>query len=239
MEIVDLLNKLINSERSERELGNVAAAETFAAKAQELLFKHKLTMTDLDYAAEEADEPVVGEVFSAEELLDMPPKSSSDMWLGVLINALCKSNFCKVIRNRGNNYTVVGRLSDRNAVSMLFVYLSKAAMEMSKQAANDRGLDGRRSFITSFKLGFSSAIGKRLRVTTQELKAGAQEQGLMRIDQLEKKVTDKFRDMFPHTTSGRNVRNVSCKNYSGFSAGKAYGHAVGIGGGPRLTGRTS
>ena len=50
MEIVDILNKLINSERSERELGNVAAAETFAAKAQELLFKHKLTMTDLDYA---------------------------------------------------------------------------------------------------------------------------------------------------------------------------------------------
>ena len=237
MEIVDLLNKLINSERSERELGNVAAAETFAAKAQELLFKHKLTMTDLDYAAEEADEPVVGEVFSAEELLDMPPKSSKDTWLGVLFNALCKSNFCKVIHNRGNNYTVVGRLSDRNAVSMLFVYLSKAAMEMSKQAANDRALDGsRRSFITSFKLGFASAIGDRLRVTTQELKAGAQEQGLMRIDQLEKKVSDKFRDMFPHATSGR---SVSAKNYSGFSAGKAYGHAVGIGGGPRLTGRTS
>jgi hypothetical protein len=237
MEIIDLLNKLINSERSERELGNVAAAETFAAKAQELLFKHKLTMTDLDYAAEEAEEPIVGEVFSAEELLDMPPKSSKDTWLGVLINALCKANFCKVIRNRGNNYTVVGRLSDRNAVSMLFVYLSKAAMEMSKQQAYDRALDGsKRSFITSFKLGFASAISERMRVTTQELKAGTQEQGLMRIDQLEKKVADTYHEMFPHAVSSR---NVSCKNYSGFSAGKAYGHAVGIGGGPRLTGRTS
>jgi hypothetical protein len=94
----------------------------------------------------------------------------------------------------------------------------------------------KRSFITSFKLGFASAIAERMRVTTQELKAGAQEQGLMRIDQLEKKVADKFSDLFPHATRGR---KTSCKNYSGFSAGKAYGHAVGIGGGPRLTGRTS
>jgi hypothetical protein len=54
--------------------------------------------------------------------------------------------------------------------------------------------------------------------------------------ELEKKVADKFLDMFPHASSGR---NVSIKNYSGYSAGKAYGHAVGIGGGPRLTGRTS
>jgi len=233
MEIVDLLNKLINSERSERELGNVAAAETFAAKAQELLFKHKLTMTDLDYAAEEADEPIVGEIFSAEELLDIPPKSTNENWLGILLNTLCKANFCKVIRSAVNRYTVVGRLSDRNTVSMLFIYLSKAAMEMSKQAANDRALDGsKRSFITSFKLGFASAIGERLRVTTQELKAGAQEQGLMRIDQLEKKVADTYHEMFPHAVFSS--RSVSCKNYSGYNAGKAYGHAVGIGGGPRL-----
>src|ERR1039458_6827885 len=139
MEIVDLLNKLIASERSERELGNIGAAESFAAKAQELLFKNKLSMSDLDYAAEEAEEPIVGEVFSTEELLDMPPKSTNENWMGVLINALCKANFCKVIRSATNRYTVVGRLTDRNGVCSLFVYLSKAAMEMSKQQAYEIG----------------------------------------------------------------------------------------------------
>jgi hypothetical protein len=53
----------------------------------------------------------------------------------------------------------------------------------------------------------------------------------MRIDQLEKKVADTYHEMFPHAVSSR---SVSCKNYSGYNAGKAYGHAVGIGGGPRL-----
>ena len=148
------------------------------------------------------------------------------------LNALCKANFCKVIRSATNRYTVVGRLTDRNGVCSLFVYLSKAAMEMSKQQAYDRSLNGSRSsFITSFKLGFASAIGERLRVTTQELKAGAAEQGLMRIDQLEKKVADTYHNMFPRACASR---RVSSRNYSGYSAGKAYGHSVGIGGGPRL-----
>ena len=227
MEVIDLLKKLIAQEESERKIGNLAAAETFAAKCQELLFKHKLDMSDIEMAAEEINEPVASEVLSAAELLNLGTRQEN--WAGILLNGICKANFCKVIRLRPNSYTVVGRASDRSAVTALFVYLSKAAMEMgpreaAKEARYNPGLS-RYTFVNGFKLGFAGAICERLRVKVAELKAGSGEQGLVRINQMERKVLSVYEDMFPNSHKGGKSYTRSS---SGYSAGQAYGRAVGI-----------
>jgi len=43
------LRKLITHEKSARSIGSIEEAESFAAKIQELMFKHKLAMTDVEY----------------------------------------------------------------------------------------------------------------------------------------------------------------------------------------------
>ena len=233
MEIIDLLKKLISSEESERIIGNLAAAEAFAAKCQELLFKHKLEMSDLEIADEEVNEPIAAEVMSATEILNISA-SRYETWTGVLINGICKANFCKVIRTRPNIFNVVGRRSDRTAVMTLFVYLSKACIEMApREASAACGPFGdKRGFISSFKLGFASAICQRLRTKLAELKSSTQEQGLMRIDQIERAVSQKYMELYPHTRTG----GYSCaRNRDGYSAGRAYGQSVGINSTLRLT----
>jgi hypothetical protein len=235
MDVIDLLKKLIAQEEGERAVGNLAAAETFAAKCQELLFKHKLDMSDVELAAEEAEEPIASEVLSVGELLDLGVKQQN--WAGVLLGGISKANFCKVIRTNANRYSVVGRNSDRKVVSALFLYLSKAAIEMapreaSAEARYNPGCN-RVSFVRSFKFGFAQAICERLRIKVSELKAGAGEQGLMRIDQMERKVKAVYEDLYPNARKS----TASCRQNSGYTAGKAYGHAVGINSTLRLSGR--
>jgi hypothetical protein len=231
--VIDKLRKIMAHAASAREIGNLAEAEAFAAKAQELLLRHKLDMTEVEFAAEEAAEPVMSDVFSATETLDLPIKRTHDNWIGILMLACAKANFCKILKMRhSNTFSVVGRATDRQAATELFTYLSKACIEMAPNEA-DRNciINQRRSYISSFKLGFASAIYHRIVHKQMELKAGAQEQGLIRIDQMEKAVEKKFKELYPYTTTGAPARAY---NRSGFAAGKVYGQAVGINGTKRL-----
>ena len=50
--VIDKLRKIMAHAASAREIGNLAEAEAFAAKAQELLLRHKLDMTEVEFAAE-------------------------------------------------------------------------------------------------------------------------------------------------------------------------------------------
>jgi hypothetical protein len=244
MKIIELLRKLIASEKSERELGNLAMAESFAAKAQELLTKHKLEMTDVEFAAEEANEPIIGENVSSDDLIGIDAKKSNDKWHSILISVIADANFCKVMGGRGNHFVIVGRESDRLAVKALFTYLSQACIEMARRECNKarpisiferRGQSAQnRGFISSFKTGFAMAIYQRLRVKKMELKAGANVQGLIRIDQMERAVAQEFKNIFPnaYTKSSR----VSARDAGGYNAGKSYGSAVGINSSLRLKG---
>jgi hypothetical protein len=56
--IVAKLRKLVAHERSTRSIGSLAEAETFAAKIQDLLTAHKLSMSEIDFQAREEGEPI-------------------------------------------------------------------------------------------------------------------------------------------------------------------------------------
>ncbi|MFI5260787.1 MAG: hypothetical protein ACHQU0_03265 [Candidatus Paceibacteria bacterium] len=254
MQIIDLLKKLIASEKSEREIGNLAAAETFAAKAQELLTKHKLEMTDVEFAAEEANEPIIGENISTDDLIGIDSKKTNDRWHSVLFSAIADANFCKVMSGKSNRFVIVGRATDRATTAALFTYLSQACIEMARRecSANryhtgisifgyDSVRSGRRgssaenrAFVSSFKTGFAVAIYHRLQRKKAELKAGAQQQGLIRIDQMEKAVAKEFKNIFPGSYTAK--QRVTARNARGYDAGKSYGQAVGINNSLRLKG---
>jgi hypothetical protein len=246
--VISLLRKLMAQADGEKAVGNLAAAEAFAAKAQELLLKHKLEMSDVEIAAEEMNEPVLGEVICADEMMDAKynyNRQKSDIWVSTLLNACAKANFCKVLTHRGgkNMMTIVGRASDRAAASALFVYLSKACIEMAPREADMNGAYEkieRRTWISSFKLGYANAIYHRLDSKRDQLKAGLALQSnstaLTRIDQMEKAVEEKFEELFPDTVKAGGGR---ASNRSGYHAGGAYGSRIGINGTKRLGGQVS
>lgn len=235
MKILETLRKLIEHEKSARKIGNQAEAEAFAAKAQELLLKHKLEMTDVEFAEQEREEPVLGEWFSAQEVLDLPRKVLHDNWIGILLMGISEANFCKLLKQRqSNSFTIVGRATDRDTTKAMFIYLSNACIDMAPQEAlaffgpspiPEFKHPHQRSFISSFKLGFANAIYRRLERKREELKAGASEQGLIRVDQMEKVVAQKFKELFPHTHSDAPARSY---NHHGYNAGREYGTKVGI-----------
>lgn len=245
MQIIELLKKVIAQEKSEREIGNLAAAETFAAKVQELLTKHKLNMTDVEFAAEEANEPILAECVSSDDLLCLNAKTKNDRWHSILISTIADANFCQVICGKSNRFVIVGRDSDRQVVKMMFTYLAQACVEMARREANSarckigffsgdrRGKSAaNRVFISSFKTGFALAINTRLQAKRLELKAGAQSQGLIRIDQLELATNTAMKRLFPNA---RQVsERVTSRSAVGYYAGKSYGSAVGINSTARL-----
>jgi len=250
--ILGTLAKLIAHEKSARSIGSVEEAEAFAAKIQELMFKHKLEMTDVEYAEQEKSEPVLAEFMTEEELTGASRRSvQSQTWVGILMEAVTRANFCRAIgtRGKGNSYTVFGRESDRIAAKSTFSYLYGACLEAAPEATRayeyseqfraDHARDGyyssratlKRRFTQGFKAGFASGIAARLRSQVVSLKASAGEQGLIRIDQLAQQVDAKVKDTFPRTQKSSSSMP---KGRSGYNAGKAYGGSIGINSTKRL-----
>lgn len=249
--IIDKLGKLIAMEQSARGIGNMAEAEAFASKVQELLTKHKLDMSDVEFAEEEMNEPPVSEYINTDRdpAFHTNPKRIQP-WIGTLLMAVCEANFCESVQimRRGHTFYIVGRASDRETSKMLFKYLYGACMEMAPRAAKEymtkfddleelvqdfekKIANRKMKFKSAFKAGFASAILSRMERKRVELKAGAQEQGLIRIDQLEKATADKFKECFPNSTFRTDHHK---RDAAGFNAGTAYGETIGIGSQKRL-----
>jgi len=89
----------------------------------------------------------------------------------------------------------------------------------------------KRTFQSGWKLGYASALHKRLEAKRGQLLAGAGEQGLIRINQLERSLKEALKLHFPSLRKGG---AVSTKGVSGYRAGQKYGSEVGINSRKRL-----
>jgi hypothetical protein len=250
-ETIERLQKLINHERSARSIGNVAEAEAFAARIQELLLKHKLDMTDIEFAEQEQNEPVAQDFLWENDITEeMECGRRQQRWVGALLLAVSEANFCDAISaHKKNAYFLIGRQSDKRVVRQLFKYLYDACIEVVAVKAEEYKSSGEflalvhlhgkqpaavvRTFISGFKLGFSAAISERLgadREAARKKLQGANETGLIRLDQLERAVQD-FKEQ--HHKHLRKLR-CSTRGVRGYELGKAYGSAVGLSSTPRL-----
>ncbi|QNI37501.1 DUF2786 domain-containing protein [Edaphobacter albus] len=241
--IIDKLQKLISHERSAREIGNVAEAEAFASKVQRLLAEHKLTMSEVEFEAQDKDNPINCEDATF-------PGSSTPAWMKYLSHGIASSCFCEVYSiARANTQTFVGRDSDRlAAVEMYrylvatannlckketktftekpaFVLLNKLARHGSKEACamKSRHL---RAFKASFLLGFGTAIYKRLMDDKRVAEGNASEQafGLILRDSV---AIRRFAEEQFGVVNGRTVK-AGFRSEEGFQAGKAHGYTVAL-----------
>lgn len=128
--MLDKIKKLVNKQNSASELGNIAEAETFAQKVQELLAKYNLDMADIKTDEELADEIGLENTFKV-----MYPTIGGQSAYDVL-RVIARFNFCRAFiqGNRSNNIGVLaGTKENIEVVRYINDIVSKIFIEESKR----------------------------------------------------------------------------------------------------------
>jgi hypothetical protein len=171
--IIDTLRKLINHERSAREIGNVAEAAAFAAKIQAFIDKYNIELSSIDLDVQEDD------VRSETRVADC-----NQQWMKLLLVNIAEINGCSVVfHSRG--YDVYGQPMDIELVSTLYEYFGELGLHLQKLGLMNYKLspEYRRkrkrtratlSFKDSFGLGYMSALIRRLKEQREASYAGSQ-----------------------------------------------------------------
>lgn len=182
--------KLMNMSDGAKRLGNQVEAEAFATKAQALLTQHKLTMSDLDIAKQETDDPIRGEVFDPYYVRGVKPRRTRMFWQEILATAVAKNYFCEIlVMPDSNKFIFFGRDSDREVAMYIYHTLISAAerlvkMEYRRAKRAHDGLPGEwsKGFHSSFLMGFAVGINERLIENKRQLMRGAASTALVRIE---------------------------------------------------------
>jgi hypothetical protein len=178
--VIDRLQKLIAHEKSVRQIGSIAEAEAFTARVQEMLTRHKLTMSDVEVRRRNAAEDI--------DMLGVHPHSAGlpltsyrMSWQLSLGYAIARVNQCALLTIGSSTILYfAGRKSDRKAAARLFLYLLELAVETGNATAKLHLVEQRRlceekhgpsarrkmgqwmrNYRASFHRGFGEAIANR------------------------------------------------------------------------------
>lgn len=187
--LLDKLKKIKDHADSAKAIGNEAEAQVFAAKLQELLLRHKLEMTDINYAKEMQSEPIIEHcpdiayVWNAagnnrkrvyKDFPDIEVKEQRCAWGEQLAAVIAEFNSCRILVSTGWSLIhFVGHKSNVAICEYLFLTLFRAAEKMSVTAAKkfraeQRKLNGGAGntpagYRESWLEGFITRIAQRLR----------------------------------------------------------------------------
>lgn len=248
--VLDLLNKLIQHQKSAEAIGSLEEAQAFAAKIQELMDVHKIQMSDVDFHVREVEEPFGFSEYSGPEAYS-GGAGKRQLWTQRLATAIADANECDIILGAGNRFSFVGRTSNRELCVVVFKYLFDLAAEMADKAVirdkdqqqyefqewyakygyKDIGAGFRhwiKNYRKSWLNGFATSIQKRLRESTKMRNAAATSTGAMvhiRKDDLA------LRTWFDDATKKwprRKNYSSGGSNSAAYEAGKSAGSAVNL-----------
>lgn len=162
-DIKEKISKLIAKEESAREIGNLAEAEAFAAKVQQLLLQYELDVKDLKNQTGES--LVIIEKRFDTKILTTRHESN---WAIYLYNACAKACFCTVLAyGRSAATTFVTLIGTEVNIEMLHLMASRLAVQIRKVAriefARYVGPDKRNTWIRGFLKGACHGISQKLR----------------------------------------------------------------------------
>lgn len=144
--IITKLGKLKAHMESAEAIGNEAEAQAFAQMLNQLLVKHNLEMSEIDYDAEVKDEPVDrftvggGSVYKNGEFYmkdypDIQFKRKRCEWSERLGQIIAEAHGCKMLVVKGSSRLVfVGRKSKVMVAEYMYVIMYRSIIKMSEKA---------------------------------------------------------------------------------------------------------
>jgi hypothetical protein len=212
-----VLRKLVKMQESrdgEAKLGNLEAAEAFAAAINRMLVENELHPSDIDYARAADDDPVI------ELLVDLSKyaidkKKQRCAWQEALARIVSKAHLCTWLLRKGSNQIwFVGTRSHATVAEYVYGTLVPIANAMSIKEkykyghecfARDghwRGVNGFReawldAFVKRIAERFDEARAAAVAEAVVDLPAGSESQALMRLDgaliKVNRYIEDKFK----------------------------------------------
>lgn len=196
-------------------------AETYTAKAQELMARHSIDYALLAAQSGTRDEPTGRRIG-----IDNPYEGPK----ALLLDAVAGANRCRAVWSSSHGFvTVLGFPADIDAVELLFTSLLVQATTAMTHAGSRRDAYGRsttRSFRQSFLTAYAQRIGERLATVTKEAteQAGREMAGQVDAERLlpvlasrEAAVGALTDELFP-TLVGK---SVGVSNREGWASGRA------------------
>lgn len=199
--ILEKLGKIKRHMESAADIGNEDEAAAFAAMLQNLLMKHKLDMSDVEYASEMKEEPIVEETIGTcwkdgkqvyRDFPDVEVRNRRVPWIEHLGGIICRYHSCEVIvTRRSSKLYFCGHKSNVQVVTYLFVVLHRAAEKLADKAYAERwreclqsgDVTACRGFRNGFLQGFVHRIGQRFQEELDKFQdAHAQAGALVRVN---------------------------------------------------------
>jgi hypothetical protein len=225
--IMAKLAKLKAHADSASDLGNAAEAASFMAKVRDLLVKHELSMSDIEYSSTLEADPVkkgswVGETTTQRR-----------RWSEDLAAVIARSFFCRIlVARRSDSILFVGRASHRVMAEYLYVRLrddveTSGKKEYKRLRSRLRRTGGDLSdsheFKEAFRREYTKTISERLSEERRREKKEASSTGtsLIRLDQALVRVDDYLKEI--GTTRAKGLRNRGSANDLGRDLGREYG----------------
>src|ERR1700761_2749207 len=94
--IHDKIAKLIAHEESARSIGSLSEAEAFAAKIQDMLITHKMSLSDIEREAEEHNDVISEEDVRAKDV-GLITRNRPQNEMGTLAHVIASAYFCRVV----------------------------------------------------------------------------------------------------------------------------------------------
>lgn len=169
--IKDKLKKLIEKEASCREIGNIAEAEAFAAKIQQLLMDYEL---EIEEVMGHNNKEVVGDELFDTSTLTLRNESN---WIMLLYRACAPSAFCRVFtlpqrysRNStwGEVIALFGSENHREILHFMVAQLSNKCRNAARKSFSTyTGESKKNTYIRSFLKGCAAGIDAKLKQQQQ------------------------------------------------------------------------
>jgi hypothetical protein len=215
--ILERIRKLQRLSRS----SNEHEAALAAAKMQELLFAHNLSIETLR---------------DPSEYVETSRQVGPRPWAQRLFTILCRNNFCEPLYGGGGLMFVVGRRENVAAVNEIFAYLVREIGRIASSSYRDYKRtqawpESPRSWGRAFRHGAVEAISTRLReqraldIEKLTTSAPGPEGGSAIIRRLDLELREEVSRRHPRLGTHRS-RHTSLESRSGFEAGQAAGQRI-------------
>lgn len=230
---IDLIKKLLLKANDKAVTAEESAA--FASKANELLLKHKLSMTDLEFEQLDTDDAMAKEYFDPSDVMRWVGKGRRSVWLENLVEGITRANFCRILVIPGSKkVAVLGRVSDIAIAKYLTHVLVREAERLSvlyerqeRVGAERQGLPMPKEPKKAFLLGFTDAVLERLQTIREQVQQQGGKHAVVRFQQADHAV-QAFFDKGKYDKAGGFGNSARTGNLSAWEAGRKAGKTVDI-----------
>lgn len=244
------LRKLVKMQQSrdgEAKLGNLEAAEAFAAAINRMLVENELNPSDIDYARSADDDPVIKLPCDLSKYA-IDKKKQRVAWQESLARIVAKAHLCTwLLRTGSNQIWFVGTKSHATVAEYVYGTLVPIANAMSIKEKYKYGhecfaRDGHWKGVNGFREAWLDAFVKRIAErfddarkaavaeAVVDLPTGSESQALMRLDgalvRAQRYIDDKFKS---RRSSASMLSSGRSTNAEGSKRGRAAADAMTIG----------